>query len=438
MQTGWRIGSLFKIPLYIDPSWFLIVGWITFRDGLVWQQSHPSWNAGVAYGAGFVMALLLFGSVLLHELGHSLVAKSKGIDVTSIRLFLFGGVASIEREPAKPTDMLQVAIAGPLVSFGLWLLFTGVGLFLPFSTNPLWVVLSIVLSSLATLNLTLVMFNLIPGLPLDGGQMLKAIVWKYSGDYLTGAHWAARTGLWLGWVISLVGFADVLGITAELGLPSVIGIWGILIGWFMRRNALNADRFTDVQETLLKIEAQTVMTRDFRVLDAEMSLRQFAEEMILNENPKGMLFAASDGRYRGWVSADMLQSVERSQWDHQTLRDIAIPLTTIPSVIEKTSLAETIHKMETQSLNQITVLTPAGAVAGVIDRGDITRNVGEQLGFAVSPVLIKQVKSSGAYPPGLPLGAIAATVMTLQADRKVGNLPTQSETSATPPTESHH
>ena len=95
MQSGWRIGALFNIPLFIDPSWFLIIAFLTFQNGVLWQQRYTSWSPTVAYSAGFVMALLLFASVLLHELGHSLVAKSKGIEVSSIRLFLFGGVAAI-------------------------------------------------------------------------------------------------------------------------------------------------------------------------------------------------------------------------------------------------------------------------------------------------------------------------------------------------------
>jgi Zn-dependent protease len=410
MQSGWRIGSLFNIPLFIDPSWFLIIAFLTFQNGSLWQARYVGWSPQVAYGAGFVMALLLFASVLLHELGHSLVAQSKGISVTSIRLFLFGGVASIEKEPKLPGDMFQVAIAGPLVSLMLWILCTAAVLLLPIHNT----IVLVILSSIASLNLTLTLFNLIPGLPLDGGQMLKAIVWKSSGDYVTGAHWAAKTGLWLGWVISLVGFADILGITAELGLPEVIGFWGILIGWFMRQNAQNADRLTDVQEAVMKLDAQSVMTRDYRVLDGKMSLRQFAEEMVVKETSSTTYFAASDGRYRGLVSVEMLQTVERSLWDSQTLGDLAKPLSDLPSVDEKMPIADVIQRLEADTLEKVTVLTPAGAVAGMIDRGDITRAVGNQLGFEISPNLVQQIKSSGNYPPGLQLARIADSVREIK------------------------
>ncbi len=410
MQSGWRIGSLFNIPLFIDPSWFLIIAFLTFQNGVLWQQRYVSWSPTVAYGAGFVMALLLFASVLLHELGHSLVAKSKGIEVTSIRLFLFGGVASIEKEPKLPGDMFQVAIAGPIVSLMLWVFCTAAVLVAPINNT----IALVMLSSIASLNLTLTLFNLIPGLPLDGGQMLKAIVWKSSGDYLTGAHWAAKTGLWLGWVISLVGFADVLGITRELGLPEIVGFWGVLIGWFMRQNAINADRLTDVQEAVMNLDAQSVMTRNYRVLDGKMTLRQFAEEMVMKETTGVTYFAASDGRYRGLVSVDMLQTVERSLWETQLLQDLAQPLAQTPHVDEKMPIADVIQRLEVEQLEKITVLTPAGAVSGMIDRGDITRAVGQQLGFEISPTLIGQIKNSGTYPPGLQLARIADSVKEIK------------------------
>lgn len=420
MQSGWRIGTLFKIPLFIDPSWFLIVAFLTFQNGSIWQQRYETWTPTVAYGAGFIMALLLFGSVLLHELGHSLVAQSKGIDVTSIKLFLFGGVASIEKEPQKPGDMFQVAIAGPLVSVFLWIFCTFiVALLLKFAptTSP---VAFVILSSIASLNLTLTLFNLIPGLPLDGGQMLKAAIWKQSGDYLTGAHAAARSGLWLGWIISIVGFSDVLGLTSLLGLPEVVGFWGVLIGWFMRQNAVNADRLTDIQAALLNLDAQTVMTRNYRVLDGHQTLRQFAEEMVLKSDPTMAYFVASDGRYRGLVTADVLQTIERSLWDSTKLEDVAQSLQSIPHVTEKTPLPEVIQQMERSGNDRITVLSPAGAVAGVIDRGDVTRAVGEKLGFGISPTLLQQIKTSGDYPPGLQLARIADSVLEFQGKNTIG------------------
>lgn len=175
MRTGWQIGSVFGIPLLIDSSWFFILALVTFFYGSSLQGGELSPTA--TWIVGFVMALLLFGSVLLHELGHSLVARSQGIIVNSITLFLFGGIASIDQESKTPGQAFQVAIAGPSVSFTIFLFLTLMGQFAPIS-EPF----AAVISDLAGINLVLALFNMIPGLPLDGGQVLKAAVWKITGE----------------------------------------------------------------------------------------------------------------------------------------------------------------------------------------------------------------------------------------------------------------
>jgi Zn-dependent protease len=406
MQNGWRVGSLFNIPLYIDPTWFLIVGWITFRDGMEFQQA---WGGPVAYSAGLAMALLLFASVLLHELGHSLVAKSQGINVNSITLFLFGGVATIESESKTPGKMFQVAIAGPLVSLALALITGAIVFFAPITNQ----VLGVLLLRVATLNLVLTIFNLIPGLPLDGGQVLKAAMWKRTGSYIKGTLIAARSGRFLGYAISALGLADIFGITRQFGLPQIGGIWAILIGSFMVRNA---DRYTQVanlQQILLDLKAQDVMSRDFRVLDGNWNLREFADHAIVALDEPSAYFAANDGRYRGRVDLGQVQQIERSLWETKTLSAIAKPLGNIPSVTETTALAQVINQLEQQSDRAITVLSPAGSVAGMIDRSDIIRVVAGKLGFNLSDEALQQIKSSGQYPPGLQLASIAQSAQEM-------------------------
>src|SRR6478672_8497165 len=171
MQAGWRVGSLFKIPLYIDPSWLYILALFTFLNGIDLQRGYPQESSIVIWASGLLMTLLLFASVLLHELGHSLVARAQGIKVNSITLFLFGGVASIDSESKTPGQAFQVAIAGPLVSFALFLIL-GLGS----QVLPPKSLLAIVTERVALINLVLGLFNLIPGLPLDGGQVLKAAI----------------------------------------------------------------------------------------------------------------------------------------------------------------------------------------------------------------------------------------------------------------------
>jgi Zn-dependent protease len=393
MQTNWRIGSLFGIPLFLDPLWFVILGLATLNFGVAYQE----WGATLAWSGGIVMALLLFGSVLLHELGHSLVAKSQGIKVNSITLFLFGGIAAIEEESKTPGKAFQVAIAGPGVSIALFLLLRLAADVLP-DTSPI----SEMVGDLARINLVLALFNLIPGLPLDGGQVLKSALWKATGDRFKAVRLAAKMGQILGYSAIALGFV-VDYLTGEL----VTGLWIVLLGWFGIRNANSYERVTILQEALLKTTAAEAMTRDFRVVDANQTLRSFADLYLLETTNTQVYFAESDGRYRGLVSIDDLRLVERSEWDTTTLQSIVHPLTEIPSVVESTSFVELINKMENQQLPCITVLSPAGAVAGIIDRGDIVQTLAKKLKLRISDADIKRVKQEGSFPPALQLGVIA-------------------------------
>ncbi len=398
MQTGWRVGSLFNIPLFIDNSWFFIVLVITFVQG-----SDPRWAQLVgpvgAYGAGLLLALLLFASVLAHELGHSLVARTQGITVNSIKLFLFGGIASIESESKTPGQAFQVAIAGPAVSILLFFAFTAISLIA--NLPP---IVQGITSSVATTNLVLALFNLIPGLPLDGGQIFKAAVWKATNSRAKGVRWAAKSGQLLGWgAIVLSGIALFSGAGLE-------AIWPGLIGLFILRNAGAYNRMNDLQEGLAKLKAADATIRDFRVLDANMSLRQFADECLLQDKESPAYYASSDGRYRGMVSLDDLRQVERSEWETRDLNSIARPLLEIPHVREDAPLIDAINLMETKKLDRLTVLTPADAVSGTLDRGEIVRALAKQLKFQVPEALIEKIKQEGAYPAGLQLGAIAQSV----------------------------
>jgi len=394
IQSNWRIGSLFGIPFFIDPSWFFILALVTLLKA---GNFDPSFQSVSAWSLGLVMALLLFASVLLHELGHSLVARSQGIKVNSITLFIFGGVAAIDRESQTPGDAFQVAIAGPGVSLCLFGLFYGLTQVLP--TENLGY---LVAADLARINLVLTLFNLIPGLPLDGGQVLKAAIWKLTGNRLQGVRWAAQAG-------KLIGS---LAIAVSLGLTLLTGVWTVLwlalIGSFVYRNANAYDRLTILQEALLELQASDAMTRNFRVLDATMSLRSFADEYILADiQTNKPYYAASEGRYRGLVKIQDLQTIERSRWEMESLESLVHPLSDIATVEEKTPLIDVINTLETWQLKHLTVLSPAGAIAGVIDRGDIVRAVAGRLNLPISQEQIQQIKAEGSYPSWLKLSAIA-------------------------------
>lgn len=401
MKSTWQITSLFGIPVYINSSWFLILALVTIIDagdinaaGLSGDRPFLGWVAGL------ILALMLFGSVLLHELGHSLVAKAQGITVNSITLFLFGGIASLDREAKTPTASLLVAIAGPLVSISLFGIFFSVDRFLNNSGLVYYIA-----SDLAKINLVLALFNLIPGLPLDGGQVLKSIVWKITGNRFTGVHWAAASGKLIGLL------AIALGVFTILLLGEFSGIWVALIGWFVFRNANAYDRLTQLQETILKLTAADAMTREYRVIDAHLTLRDFAAEYILTDLERSIpYFAASQGRYRGAIYISDLGAIERSEWEVKTLADIAHPLSDIPSVEEKTPLVKVIQNFEHICENYLTVLSPAGTVAGIVDRADLVRAIAIEENLTIPEAEIKRIKAEATYPPNLQLSKICLSL----------------------------
>lgn len=404
MRGNWKIGSLLGIPLYLDSSWFIILVLLTLTNAEDIQSQNLTPNQPwLGWVAGLVLSLLLFSSVLLHELGHSLVARSQGIVVNSITLFLFGGVASIERESSTAKGALAIAIAGPAVSFILWGLLSGV-----LTQTAGWPLLAYMLTDIARINLVLGIFNLIPGLPLDGGQVLAALIWQTTGDRPKGIRWAAASGKFFG------GFAIALSLLLLLsGQPNTVpnAIWLGLIGWFILRNATTYEQVTNLQESLKTVTAGEAMSRDFRVVNATLTVREFIETYLLGDlGTQLSYYAASDGRFRGLIRIANLQWMERSTWDRTSLGDIAYPLTEIPAVTEKTPILQSILTLDTTDDQRITVLSPSGAVAGTLDRGDIVAAIARKNNYPISEAEIKRIKAEGNYPEYLKLSAVAKSL----------------------------
>ncbi len=392
MQADWKVGNLFGIPLFVHYSWSIILLWATYIN----SQDYQEKGIFLAWGTGLVIAILLFCSVVLHELGHSLVAISQGIKVNSITLFLFGGVASIDRDYRNPEEVFKVAIAGPLVSLVLFFLLGLISLLFPASS-----LIGELMNRVAEINLVLAIFNVIPGLPLDGGKVLKAAIWKITGSRFTGVRWAAKSGKGLGWL----GIS--LGLIIVFTAKNYGGFWIALIGWFALGNARIYQRITDLQSGLINIRATEVMSEDFRVVDADLTLSQFADKYLLKSSKFSTYFAAQRGRYLGFVYADAIRYIEKSYRDTQTLRMIICPLNQMVTVSEEVSLLEVIKSLEFHQQRQITVLSPAGAVAGIIDKSDIVRGIAKYLKMNISEAEIKRVKKEGNYPSRMKLEAIA-------------------------------
>ncbi len=397
MTSGWRIGSIFGIPFLLNPAWFYSLGLFTF----LFSAGDFGLEGRLAWLAGFGMTLLLFASVLLHELGHSLAARAQGITVNAITLFPFGGIASIAQESKTPKQAFWVAISGPLVSFVLFLLLLLLSLLLP--ETPAALPVKAMLGGLANINFVMALFNLLPGLPLDGGQVLKAAVWQLTGSRVKGVSWAARGGQMLGWAAILLGLGGFL-LTLRFGF-----LWLLLLGGFGIRRASAYLRMMTLQQAMLQISAAEAMRREFVTVSLHQSIQQFAARYLAAEAE--LYYAESEGQYVGWVEVAAINQLERSEWE-QPLASIVQPLDQLPSLADSACLAQAITQLDERQLPQMLVLSAAGAVVGVIDRADILRALGDRLSLLVPPPVIEQVKASGQFPANLQLQEVARDALS--------------------------
>ncbi|BAZ39965.1 peptidase M50 [Calothrix sp. NIES-4101] len=358
MNSTIRVGNLFGIPFYIHPSWFLVLGLVTWSYGSGLGAAFPGLGNGLALLLGLITALMLFASVVAHELGHSFVAIHQGIEVKSITLFIFGGLASLEKDSKTPAEAFWVAIAGPLVSLLLFTVFTGVG----FGTGASGVFAAI-LGVLASVNLALFAFNLIPGLPLDGGNILKAIVWKITGNPNKGVVFASRVGQIFGWV------AIASGLLPLLLVGSFGNFWNLLIGFFLLQNAGNAAQVARVQERLTGLTAGDAVSSDSPVVSAHLSLREFADEQIVSgQNWQRFLVTNNDGQLVGAISFDHMRSIPTQLWAATQIQDVMQPIAESNTVQADKSLLEVVQLIEQQKLSALAVIRENGVLVGILEK----------------------------------------------------------------------
>lgn len=353
-----RVGNLFGIPFYIHPSWFLVLGLVTFSYGSGLAAQFPLLGGGLAVLLGLMTALLVFASVLAHELGHSFVALRQGIDVKSITLFIFGGLASLEKESKTPGDAFWVAIAGPLVSLALFGTITAIGY-----TTPVSGAIAAILGVLASVNLALALFNLIPGLPLDGGNILKALVWKITGNPNKGVVFASRVGQIFGWV------AVASGLLPILLFGSFANIWNLLIGFFLLRNAGMAAQYARVQEKLTGLTAADAVSQDSPVVSANLSLRDFADTQLFSfQNWRKFLVTDENGQLVGTVAIADLRRIPTTLWSQTQVSAVMQPITEFTTVTSDQPLMEVIQLLEQKQLSALPVLRDNGMLVGILEK----------------------------------------------------------------------
>lgn len=357
-----RFGNLFGIPFYIAQSWFLVLGLVTWSYASGLAAQFPALAGSLTLLLGFVAALLLFASVLAHELGHSFVAIRQGIGVKSITLFLFGGLASLEKESKTPAEAFWVAIAGPLVSLLLFGLVTAMSVSTSVS-GPL----AALLGTLAYVNLSLAVFNLIPGLPLDGGNILKALVWKITGNPYKGIVFASRVGQLIGWIAIASGLMPLLGFGGG-------NFWNLLIGWFLLQNAGRAAQSATVQEKLSGLKVADAVTFDSPIVPASLSLREFADKSILSSDQWRRFLVIDDaGQLVGAIAVDDLRKVSNQTWAETSVRDVMQIIE--PSVVVQSDrpLLEAVMLLEQQQRSALPVIRENGVLVGMLEKASILR-----------------------------------------------------------------
>jgi Zn-dependent protease len=407
---GWQLFKIRGIPLRIHPSWFVILAVAT----LAFQQYYslnldaadlPAGGGTAALWAlGLATAVLLFVSVLLHELGHSLVALSQGVKVRSITLFLLGGVASVERESSTAIGALLVAAAGPAVSLAL-----GIGLLA--STHAaahLSPLLGAMVRELGTLNLILALFNLLPGLPLDGGLIVKALVWQISGSQRRGVEVANASGRLLAYL------AIGMGTLVLLRGGGLSGAWLILLGWFGLGAVRNQQQLLSLQSALTSLQVKDAAGRRFRVLEASDSLRQLSYARIKEPSPVGpadWLLVCDQGRWRGLIDDTALQDLPVQRWDHDRVGDHLKPLDSLTSITDDAPLWQAVQRLEDNNSDRLLVLSPAGLPSGTIDRPGLGEAVLGKLGLKLPAPLLETARRHNTYPLGLALPQVVRSML---------------------------
>jgi Zn-dependent protease len=363
-MTNIKIAEVWGIPIGFHPSWLLVVALLTWSLAAgYFPTEYPGWDPVGYWAVGVVTTLLAFGSVLFHELGHSWVALRNGLPIRSITLFVFGGVAQIGREPAAPGAEFRIAIAGPLTSIalaagfsGVWLLAHGVE---PVAAPAIW---------LARINLTVGLFNLLPGFPLDGGRLLRALVWWRTGNLQRATRTAAVTGQ-----IVATGFI-VIGIMTALRGNVVSGVWIALIGWFLENAASQTLAQANVGETLRGVSVGQTMSRECPRVGGDVRLERLVRDEVLGAGRR-CFFVTDDGRLRGMLTLGDIKAVPREAWGQTAVEDVMKPVDALRVIRPEDDLLVALRSMEETNVAQLPVISD-GRLVGAIGREQILRYLG--------------------------------------------------------------
>ncbi|WP_417412681.1 site-2 protease family protein [Hoeflea sp.] len=355
-----QLFEIFGFKLKVDPSWLLIAALIVWSlSTSYFPDVAPGLTATVYTMLGIVAMLGMFASLILHELSHSVVARSYGLKVGGITLFIFGGVAELEEEPHDPKSEFLIAIAGPLMSLALAALFYGL--------SSMAGLTGAVFGYLALINLVLAVFNLIPAFPLDGGRMLRAVIWGVTQDLLRATRISSRIGSAFGLFLMLTGaFAVFSG-------GGIGGFWQILIGFFIINASNGSYQNLVVKAALRGKTAGSLMSRQVHTVDAETSVAQLVDDVMLRH---GVSFVPvlSGERLLGYVDTAAARSIDRQEWPGRQVSEVMLPEGPNTTVTPDTPLNEVFKLLAAHPRRKLMV-AQAGRLLGVISLSDLMHHL---------------------------------------------------------------
>lgn len=359
MRGAIRLGRILGIPIGVNYTWFValwLLTWSLARS--YYPRTFPGFLPSTYVMMGLVSALLLFGSVVIHELGHAVAARRYGIRTRAIVLFLFGGVAQIAKEPPTPASELVVAAAGPATSFLLG------GLFWILRAVTTGSALGAIIAYLAGINAALAVFNLVPGFPLDGGRMLRALLWRVTGSLERATRVASRSGQ-----IVAIGLI-ALGVLGVFMGNVTGGLWLVLIGWFMDTGAQASYQHVLLREALGGVRVGDIMSREVHSVDPALTLDQVVADYFLRFKHGGFPVVWGD-RLLGIITLHDVKEVPKERRAATTVRDAMTPLSSLRTVRPTTSAYDAFARMAQGAIGRLVVVDEGEDLVGILTRSDL-------------------------------------------------------------------
>ena len=364
MRAHVKLGRILGIEIGLHYSWFLIAILITFSLANRFRAVDPDWSLGIVWGSAIITSLLFFAGLLAHELSHSIVARAHDLPVRRITLFALGGVAQIEKDATEARTEFWIAIVGPITSavIGVILLMVAIGLGWTYGSDPTTPALAI-LVWLGFINLGLALFNMVPGFHLDGGRVLRAIIWWVARSAERATRIAARVG-------QLIGMAFIIyGVVRFFAGAGFGGLWLSFIGWFLLQAAGGTYLQFEATSLLENLHARDLMSRDCTFVDANMKLREFVDDYVLRSSQRCFI-VTEKGFTTGLITVKDVRSIDRSLWEGIPVRDAMRAINTLRAVNSDTPVSKAMELMAREDVNQVPVIDNQ-RIEGIVTRASI-------------------------------------------------------------------